>query len=466
MKYLMGFLLNFLCYFSSNAQSFTSANIDTLSNYIFNQQYTNITLPSYGAIKKSKGEDIFSGQHYFAIEPYFNHIACIGMLNSNHPDKCGFVMRWMNWYISHLDNYSQTLNYYYKPDGTGETTCPLGATGLYCNNIDAEDSDPALFWILANNFFLTTNNISFFTPTVKSILENAAQFVIDNLIQTDNLSIAKRSYPIKYTMDNSEVYKGFLALSNIEAIIYNDGAKATLYLSKANDIKLAIRTLLYNSTSELYDHYLGGATDTTQWYINGVTATLWPQLYGVDSINDLRSIHQRNVLNNNFNGTFNPDWTKLSFLGIVDDFTWASVGYVFSLANDTLHGYAQANYISNVFLSPFPYPPCYVADAGWCILSMAIKFPPNVGCTITNVTYDATQKPILYQNPTTSYLHIKMNNDNQFNEICVYNLLGEIVAKQKFNTTIDVSQLPPGVYFIRLMGIKASNSFSQKFIKK
>jgi hypothetical protein len=95
-------------------------------------------------------------------------------------------------------------------------------------------------------------------------------------------------------------------------------------------------------------------------------------------LDDARSVRQRAVLNNNFDGTPNADWTQPSFLGTVDPFTWASVGYTFTLAGDTARGYAQANYISNVFVSPFKNPACYVADAGWAIMNMATKFPGSI----------------------------------------------------------------------------------------
>jgi len=358
-----------------NFYNFTTFTIDSISEYIYKRQYTIDTLTSYGAIKKSAGADVFSGQLYYAIEPYFSHIATLGMLKSNHPDKYGFTRRWMNWYISHLDSNGQTLNHYYKPNGKGETTCPTGATGLYCNHIDAEDSDPALFWILAYEYYLSSGDLAFFTPSLKIKFEAAAKFIIDSLIKSDNLSIAKRDYPVKYTMDNCEVYKGFLSLSKIEKDIYCDTLKANFYLTKANNTKTAIQTLLFKNSVQLYRPAIGEITDTTSWYEEGITTTLWPQLFGVDSINSSRSIRQRQVLNNNFDGTPNHNWTTSAFLGNVDDYTWASIGYIFSLAGDTMHGYNQANYIANVFKPPYDYPPCYVADASWLIMNMTTKYP-------------------------------------------------------------------------------------------
>ncbi|MBC7410997.1 MAG: T9SS type A sorting domain-containing protein [Bacteroidia bacterium] len=456
-----------------NAQNFTPQSIDTLSNYLYSLQYSDNTLPSYGGVKKNKGLAIIGGQNYCSVEPYFNHIAAIGILKSNHPDKCGFAKRWMNWYLNHLDFQGKTLNHFYKQDGTGESTCPPGGTGFFCNHIDAEDSDLALFWILAYDYYTNSNDLAFFTPAVKTKLETAAKFMMDSLIFSDNLSVPMRSYPIKYTMDNSEVYQGLLRLSKIESLIYNDTAKSSLYLSKANAVKTAIRTLLYNNAAGLYDFYLGSAVDSTQWYNSGIVASLWPQLFGVDSLSDARSIHHRNVLHNNFDGTPNTNWTTPAFLGTVDAFTWASIGYLFSLAGDTAKGFAQANYISNVFVSPFPSTPCYVADAGWAIMNMALKYPATSSCALTTEIkgYEANKEAItIYPNPVKDKLFLSFNN-NLITDVSlkIFDELGREVLKFKLlnnyqTTTIDISQFTPGFYYINASSDDNSIMYNRKFI--
>ena len=463
LKHLL-FLTSILFYIPVQSQSFSNATIDTLSNFIYGLQFTDSALPSYGAIKKSKGQDSFSGQPYFSVEPYFDHIAAIGMLKSDHPDKCGFVKRWMDWYLAHLDANGQTLNHYYDPAGDNETTCPPGASGLYCNHIDAEDSDPALFWILAYDYFSTTGDLSFFTPSVKLKLENAAAFLTDSLIQPDGLSIALRSYPIKYTMDNSEVYKGFIALSNIENYIYADASKTTLYSSVATTTRISIQNLLFNSTAQLYDHYLGGAVDSTQWYTDGIVSTLWPQLFGVDSINSARSIHHRQVLNTNFNGSSSADWTSSSFLTSVDPFTWASVGYVFSLAGDTTKGYAQADYISTVFITPFPYPPCYVADAGWAIMNMATRYPSTGSCLTTSIITEEKKSLLFYPNPSAGILNVSIPSDESPAKIFLSDILGKEVASYDYSSSCDISKLENGIYFISVFDENGRTIYSGKLL--
>lgn len=73
----------------------------------------------------------------------------------------------------------------------------------------------------------------------------------------------------------------------------------------------------------------------------------------------------------------------------------------------------------------------------------------------------------LYPNPTSEKLKIK-NEESKIKSICVYNLLGEKVNIQKFETAnqieLDVSSLTNGIYFIQLQEIK--NSSVKKFVKQ
>ena len=467
MKIQLTLLIAIILSLQLKAQNFNSNSISSVANYISSLQYTNTSYPSYGSIKKSIAPNVFSNQLYFAVEPYFSHIGALGMLESDHPDKCNYVLRWMNWYINHINSKGLIFNYYYSPDGSGETTCPPGATGSYCNHLDAEDSDPALFWILINQYYLKTSNQSFFTPAVKLKLENSAQFVMDSLIQSDNLSIAKRTYPVKYTMDNSELYKGLLSLSNIESIVFNDNTKALLYLNKANAVKNAVQTLLFNNTKQLYDHSLGSLTDTTMWYNAGIAATIWPQLFGIDTPNSANSKKHRQILQNNFNGTLHADWTTYNFINgpnAVDAFPWASIGYAFSLANDTVSGYKQASYISsNVFVFPFNYPPCYVADAGWVILNMSKKYA-TLGCIPTSISpQEITISLNLYPNPVNASLTISGETD-EITNMKIYNSLGELILSKGFSNVIDVFDFPNGVYTLHFMRSDNTKKCIQKII--
>ncbi len=187
-KNILLFLLGISLYNNLHSQPFTRASIDTVAAYIKSLQFTDPTKPAFGALKKTRAIGQYGSGKYFSIEPYFNHIGALGMLQSDNPAKCQLAKNWMNWWFNHLDSKGKTLNHYYKADGTGETTCPPGATGVNCNDIDAEDSDLALLWGLAYQYYLTSGDVAFFTPAIKT------QFYQQRLlIQSSPLPFCKSS---------------------------------------------------------------------------------------------------------------------------------------------------------------------------------------------------------------------------------------------------------------------------------
>jgi hypothetical protein len=458
MKKNLRFFLVLVMFVHNNlhSQTISRVSIDAIATYIKNLQFTDPSKSSFGALKKSPNIGAYGTGQYFSIEPYFNHIGAMGILRSDNSSKCQVVKDWLTWWFNHLDAQGRTFNYYYKADGTGETTCPPGATGVYCNEIDAVDSDVALLWGLAYQYYQVSGDLAFFTSTIKTKLELSASYLINNLLQSDGLTWAKPSYQIKYTMDNAEVYWGLSKLSLIEKNIYNDITKSNLYSSKAAIVQTAVQTSLFHSATGLYDNYLGsGNIIPTNWYSpNGITSAVWPQLFEVDSYSSARSAFQRATLNNNFDGSPNTDWTTSAFVGSVDSYTWASIGYIFSMAGDSALGYKQGNYISGIFKAPFPEPPCYIADAGWAIMNMAIKYPPINSCgTVTGINFSDKQSDIeVYPNPFNSNFTLKISPEIIITDAVmkIYDVCGKEVRNVSIGsneTIIDRGDLKNGFYF-------------------
>lgn len=73
---------------------------------------------------------------------------------------------------------------------------------------------------------------------------------------------------------------------------------------------------------------------------------------------------------------------------------------------------------------------------------------------LTDVDEDLANLSIIYPNPANDFIEITLNNSN---EVFIYNQLGDLVKKyyliqnsQNSNTRIDISNIPSGIYFIKI----------------
>ena len=70
----------------------------------------------------------------------------------------------------------------------------------------------------------------------------------------------------------------------------------------------------------------------------------------------------------------------------------------------------------------------------------------------------------VYPNPVKgSQLNLVLKNA-EATEITIYNMIGQVVSKQVFNTTIDVSNLKGGIYIVEV--IAGEQRLSKRFIKE
>lgn len=336
-------------------------DIDLLAKYITSHQFSTEDQDGNGAIWTFM--DANDGNNIYKVVPYFGHQAARGLLKSGL-DNHAAVRNWMTWYVSHLDTLGRAVNHYYHDRGTADST--VGP-----NDIDAQDADPALFWILANEYYSATGDKMFFTKAVKTKLEAAEKFIMDNLADKDGLTFASINFAMKYTMDNSELYAGFNALANIEKEVYKDNGRYNLYRTKAGNTQKAITLRLLDPVSGLYRNSANTKTNVTQWYEDGVVALIWPQLCGLDPYTADISAHQRAVLCQNFNEKNGKDWIIDSFIiKKIDPYPWAAVGYAFSMAGDTAHGHKQLGYIIQLFKDPEHASHCNVSEAGWALMHL------------------------------------------------------------------------------------------------
>ena len=85
-------------------------------------------------------------------------------------------------------------------------------------------------------------------------------------------------------------------------------------------------------------------------------------------------------------------------------------------------------------------------------------------------TFLATETPeipsfefSIYPNPVSNTINVKEENVNKISQLQIYDIAGKLILEQekpfRYINSLDVSQLAPGVYIIKLDGV------SSKFIK-
>ncbi|MDD4149471.1 MAG: T9SS type A sorting domain-containing protein, partial [Bacteroidales bacterium] len=74
----------------------------------------------------------------------------------------------------------------------------------------------------------------------------------------------------------------------------------------------------------------------------------------------------------------------------------------------------------------------------------------------------------IYPNPATKFINIVQENTD-FEQLTVYDITGRIVIQKSLNnssTSLDISNLPSGVYLISLKTVNSSIEKRVKFVKK
>ncbi len=391
---------------AATLSEYTNAR-DSVAKFILSLQYPQGT-PAAGAFRKSPNAayyDQVEGKDtmMYMVEPYFTHIACISLLTMSETDNDQYmqaVENWMTWYMDKITqgyplqstDPAYIVNYYYDITGNIQTTCPPAdkmPTSIYCNQIDAEDSDPALFFLLAYRYYLKKVELGsanpkawFQTSGYQTKLENFVKFIKSDLLTAYNLTIAKRSYAIQYTMDNVEVFLGLDAFAKIEENIYNN-ASATITTDAINmsaGIKTAIndwKMYPLNKTPASYLDFKLYGVGSCDGFLSAknmyaFTPMIWPSLFGVDTDFDSEAAnYSRNLINDAMTGWNNPDWTMSA---ASNSFWDVAVGYFFTMSSDPSYqdlGKKQAESASSVSFKPSSKDiASYIADAGWHLLNL------------------------------------------------------------------------------------------------
>ncbi len=196
-------------------------------------------LPS-GAINIKRESIPWASSDPIRIVPYFSAMAVNGLVS--YAQMCdpafsdvGVCDNYIAWHMAHMDSETGYINDY---------------NGTYSNIIDSGDCDStdsygALFVIMVWRQFVLTQDV-----TKLAARWDAVKLAVTTMMSTrdaaDNLTNAKPTYPIKYAMDNSEGWQGFLCAAQIARVLGNTTEYAQ-YLAMAQSTEAAIKNIMWSN---------------------------------------------------------------------------------------------------------------------------------------------------------------------------------------------------------------------------
>ncbi len=146
------------------------------------------------------------------VVPYFSNLSAIGLIAAyNKTHDASFrsaAQKWVIWFEMHLNTDGTIFDYQGIPGS-------WKSTGKY----DSVDSYAATYIELVWQIHVCTHDKKWLAardPYIKQALG-----AIRSVMQAKGLTIARRDYPVMYTMDNVETLRGLRAAAKIENAIGN-----------------------------------------------------------------------------------------------------------------------------------------------------------------------------------------------------------------------------------------------------
>ncbi len=364
--------------------------INTEANWLHQLQFKNSAYTSYGALPESSCSEQFSEGTYCHIEPYWASLAALGLLESNSAVHTAAVRNFIEWYFNHINwpaDYNGVpgtiYNHWIAANGANEKIdCrdPNNVSQIVAcidtngdgrpdrtasskPQYDSTDATAATFLSVILKYCqktAATNGCAFLNDSaIYSGTETKAQHYqyLINLIasaviatkQTDGLAWATPDYPVKYLMDNAEVYAGLRDAS----LLYRDfvtelpayANNENIYLNHAKSVAQGVEAGLWrndhNWDPNRYYYYSAKFADNnrapTSWtnLYPDAAAQLWPAWTGLafdhavkPSGEEYRASYLYNHFNNNHAG-----WKTLSDPQQIEGaLTWPHSGVAMGIA--------------------------------------------------------------------------------------------------------------------------------------
>lgn len=174
------------------------------------QNILNCVVPGTGAITIKHHTDIWKPTDGVRITPYFACMAVSGLtgyarLKGEYAEKdLAVADAYLDWHKKHMDVQTGYINDYHGPLKDIRNT----------NDFDSTDSYGAYFVISVWRQFALTNDLKKLNDRWDAV-KLAVKAIRSTQDAQDYLTLAKPSYPVKYAMDNVEVWQGFLIAAQV-----------------------------------------------------------------------------------------------------------------------------------------------------------------------------------------------------------------------------------------------------------
>lgn len=311
---------------------------------------------------------------YIDINPYFSNIAALGLLAADTTASRAGALDWMEWYLDHLNAAATNVpansvfDYRYYPatdtqvsTGDFDSVDSYASTTLNVAWAAYQSGDPALQTFVTNNittYEAIANILNYGAPTGVRIESPTAGA---------GLTIAKPSYPIAYTMDNTEVFSGLRDFADLQSALGRT-SEAAYYGAWTATSQDAVTDLLWNPTNDNWDWAYLNTSNTDVFYAQGA-AQLWPILDRVVPATDAKAVAGWTQFTASW-----PDWYNN---GVPDAYPWISLARAAQLMGewdnaaahlvDAHERYAPGGFTQPTSCGASTCGMWYVAEAGWFI---------------------------------------------------------------------------------------------------
>lgn len=302
-----------------------------------------------------------------AIIPYFATQAATALALTKDPHLLQAVARYLDWYFRNL-NWPDALGLYgtvydyrlvndrWQPDLTPRA----GDLPHYYDSVDAY---AAAFLTLLRAYVAADGE-------TRLLLENAPQIeaigelIVQMIDPSDGLAIAMPTYPVKFLMDNCEVYKGLEDAAWLFRTLFQDQAKADLFERMAAFNRQGIlSSLVTGSDFAVYKSWIRrGPVNWTNGYPDAFSQ-LFPAIYGVIPPNDERAVRAYRRLNR-----YLPAWHTFASAQ-TGEFPWALTAYAAALMGETADFERYRASAEAVYIRPGHPWPWHVGEAAWLLMA-------------------------------------------------------------------------------------------------